>query len=74
MMMEKLQQFSRSVSEHLTSVLIVILINAQQGSVFVEFKEESSAAKFIEAEELKYKDSVLLREFKYVFYLVCSLS
>lgn len=44
---------------------VVILINAQQGSVFVEFKEQSNADKFIEAEELKYEDSVLLREFKY---------
>ena len=32
--------------------------------MFVEFKEESDAAKFIDVEELKYKDTVLLREYK----------
>lgn len=35
-----------------------------KGSVFVEFKEESDAAKFVDAEELKYKDAALLREHK----------
>ena len=32
--------------------------------MFVEFKEESDAAKFVDAEELKYKDTALLREHK----------
>ena len=32
--------------------------------MFVEFKEESGAAKFMDAEELKYKDTTLLREYK----------
>ena len=58
------------VSIIVISFCVVILSNAhQQGSVFVEFKEESNAAKFINAEELKYKDTMLLREFKYSFVL-----
>ena len=47
---------------HLPSVCYIAL--SMQGSVFVEFKDESDAAKFVDAEGLKYEDTELLREFK----------
>ena len=41
------------------------LINAHQGSVFVEYKDKADAANLMEKDEVKYNDTVLLKEYKY---------